>query len=101
MQDLRKKPEEIMSARWDPNVNQEFSVELRVELEYEKGIVATLASTITMADANVERINLMEKDARLSTVNIVLSVKDRVHLANVIRRLRTIKGTNRIIRVRS
>ncbi len=101
MQDLRKKPEEIMSARWDPNVDQEFSVELRVDLEHEKGIVAILASTITMADANVERINLMEKDARLSTVNIVLSVRDRVHLANVIRRLRTIKGANRIIRVRS
>jgi len=101
MQDLRKKPEEIMSARWDPNVEQEFSVELRVELEHEKGIIAILASTITMADANVDRINMMEKDARLSTVNIVLSVRGRVHLANVIRRLRTIKGINRIIRVRS
>ena len=101
MQDLRKKPEEIMSARWDPNLEQEFSVELRVELEHEKGIVGILASTITMADANVEQINMIDKDARLSTVNIVLSVRDRVHLANVIRRLRTIKGTNKIIRVRS
>ena len=101
MQDLRKKPEEIMPARWDPEVEQEFSVELRVDLEHEKGIVAILASTITTADANVERINMAEKDARLSTVNIVLSVRDRIHLANVMRRLRTIKGINRIIRVRS
>ena len=101
IQDLQKKPEEIMPARWDPEVDQEFSVELRVELEHEKGIIAILASTISTADANVERINMLEKDARLSTVNIVLSVRDRVHLANVIRRLRTIKVINRIIRVRS
>jgi|TARA_B100001964_G_scaffold74496_1_gene84634 guanosine-3',5'-bis(diphosphate) 3'-pyrophosphohydrolase len=101
IQDLQKKPEEIMPARWDPEVDQEFSVELRVELEHEKGIIAILASTISSADANVERINMLEKDARLSTVNIVLSVRDRVHLANVIRRLRTIKVINRIIRVRS
>ncbi|MBQ74174.1 MAG: bifunctional GTP diphosphokinase/guanosine-3',5'-bis(diphosphate) 3'-diphosphatase [Gammaproteobacteria bacterium] len=101
IQDLQKKPEEILPARWDPEVEQEFSVELRVELEHEKGIIAILASTITAANANVERINMLEKDARLSTVNIVLSVKDRIHLANVIRRLRTIKVINKIIRVRS
>jgi GTP diphosphokinase / guanosine-3',5'-bis(diphosphate) 3'-diphosphatase len=101
MQELRNKPEEIMSVRWDPSVEQEFSVELRVELEHEKGIVAILASTIAMADANVERINMIEKDARLGIINIVLSVQDRVHLAKVIRRLRTIKGVNRIIRTRN
>jgi len=101
MQELRSRADEIMSVRWDPNVDQDFSVELRVELEHEKGIVAVLASTITTADANVERINMIEKDARLGIVNIVLSVRDRVHLAGVIRRLRTIKGINKIIRTRS
>jgi guanosine-3',5'-bis(diphosphate) 3'-pyrophosphohydrolase len=101
MQELRTRADEIMSVRWDPDVDQDFSVELRVELEHEKGIVAVLASTITTADANVERINMIEKDARLGIVNIVLSVRDRVHLAGVIKRLRTIKGINRIIRTRS
>jgi guanosine-3',5'-bis(diphosphate) 3'-pyrophosphohydrolase len=101
MQELHTRADEIMSVRWDPNVDQDFSVELRVELEHEKGIVAVLASTITTADANVERINMIEKDARLGIVNIVLSVRDRVHLAGVIKRLRTIKGINRIIRTRS
>lgn len=101
MQELRTRPDEIMSVRWDPDVDQEFSVELRVDLEHEKGMVAVLASTIAVADANVERINMIEKDARLGTINIVLSVRDRVHLASVIRRLRTLKGTNRIIRTRS
>lgn len=97
----REKPDELMSVRWDPHVQQEFSVELRVELEHEKGIVAVLASTATSADANIERISMVEKDARLGTVNIVLQVRDRVHLAHVIRRLRTIKGVNKIIRTRS
>lgn len=101
MQELRSKPEELMSVRWDPNVNQEFSVELRVELEHEKGIVAVLASTITNVDANIERISMVEKDARLSTVNIVLTVTDRVHLARVIKRLRTVKGVSRIIRTKN
>ena len=101
MHELRGKPEELMTVRWDPHVDQEFSVELRVELEHEKGIVAALASTITNADANVERINMVERDAHLGTVNIVLSVRDRVHLAHVIKKLRAVKGVNKIIRTRS
>ena len=101
MFELREKPEETMSVRWDPNLDQDFSVELRIELENEKGLVASLASTITNADANIERINMVDRDARLSTVNIVLSVRDRVHLAKVIKRLRTHRGINKLTRTRS
>jgi guanosine-3',5'-bis(diphosphate) 3'-pyrophosphohydrolase len=99
--DLRDKPEETMAIRWDPNVNQDYSVELRIELENEKGVIATLASTITNADANVERINMTEKDAKLATINIVFTVHDRVHLANVIKRLRAIRSVKKITRTKS
>ena len=40
-------PEKCVSVRWDPDVKGEFSVELRVELENQRGIIATLATTIT------------------------------------------------------
>ena len=101
MAELSEKPEEIMDVRWDTNTEQEFAVELRVELEHDRGMIAVIAATVTDANANIERINLLEKDARLGIVNIVVSVHDRVHLANVIKRIRTIKGINRITRVRS
>ena len=48
-----------------------------------------------------ERINLIEKDAKLGTVNIVLTVKDRIHLAHVIKRIRLIKGINKILRTKN
>ena len=44
---------------------------------------------------------MLERDAALSTVNIVLAVRDRVHLAAVIKRLRTIRSINKITRSRS
>ncbi len=101
MVEVREKPEEVMDVRWDLEVDQEFSVELRVELEHERGMIAVLASTITNTEANIERISMIEKDARLGTVNIVLSVRDRVHLAHVIKRLRLIKGINKILRTKN
>ena len=100
MHDLRDKPDQVMSVRWDLTVNQEFTVELRLELEHVKGIIAIVASTITNEDANIERINMIEKDAQIGIVNVVIAVKDRIHLAQVIKRLRLIKAINRIIRVR-
>lgn len=101
MHEFRGRPQEIMPVRWDPNVDDEYSVELRVELEHEKGMIASLASTITNADANIERMNMVERDAALSTVNIVLTVRDRRHLAAVIKRLRTIRSINKITRTKS
>ena len=98
MVDLREKPEELMDVRWDDRVEQEFSVELRLELEHERGMIAVIASTVTTANANIERINMIEKDARLAIVTIILTARDRVHLANVIKRLRNIKGINKISR---
>ena len=101
MAELRKKPDEIMDVRWDTNNGQEFAVELRVELEHDRGMIAVIAANVTDANANIERINLIEKDARLGIVNIVVSVLDRVHLARVIKKIRTIKGINKIIRVKN
>ena len=64
-------------------------------------MIAVIAANVTDANANIERINLIEKDARLGIVNIVVSVLDRVHLARVIKKIRTIKGINKIIRVKN
>ncbi|HAJ30721.1 MAG TPA: guanosine-3',5'-bis(diphosphate) 3'-diphosphatase, partial [Gammaproteobacteria bacterium] len=101
MSELRDKNEEIMSVRWEDHLDQEFAVELRVELEHEKGLIAVLASTITSSQANIDRISILERDAHLATVNLVINVKDRVHLARVIRKVRHIHNINKILRVRS
>ena len=101
MGELRTKGEEVMAVRWEDQIDQEFTVEMRIELEHEKGLIAMLASTITGVDANIERISILERDARLTTVNLLLQVRDRVHLAAVIKKLRHIHHVNRIVRVRN
>ena len=90
-----------MTVRWETHLTQEFAVELRIELEHEPGLIAVLASTITTADANIERISILERDAHLATVNLVVNVQNRVHLARTIRKLRHIHNINKIVRVRS
>ena len=101
MASLLHKHEETMPVAWATNIDQVFPVELRVELAHDKNVIAVLASTITNAEGTIDRISMDEKGAQLSIVNITLGVRDRVHLAHVIRRLRTIKGAEKIERFRS
>ena len=99
--DIRDNPEKCVSVRWDPDVEGEFSVELRVELENQRGIIATLATTITGTEANIEKISTLERDARFSIVNLSLNVHNRVHLARVLKRVRLIPSVSRVTRVKS
>lgn len=99
--EVRDNPEKCVTVRWDPNVEGEFSVEIRVYLENERGIIAKLANTITSTEANIEKISTMEKDAHLSIVNLSLNVKNRIHLARVMKRIRLIKPVSKVTRVKS
>jgi RelA/SpoT family (p)ppGpp synthetase len=99
--DIRDNPEKCLEVTWDTEVEGEFSVELQVELENQRGIIATLATTITGAEANIEKISTLERDARFSIVNLSLNVKNRVHLARVMKRVRLIKPVSRVTRVKS
>lgn len=99
--DIRHNPEKCIQLNWAKDVTGEFNVELRVELEHERGLIALLASSVNAADGNIEKISMDERDGRISVVQLVVSVHDRVHLARVIKKLRALKGVMRITRVRA
>ncbi|WP_263146004.1 bifunctional GTP diphosphokinase/guanosine-3',5'-bis pyrophosphate 3'-pyrophosphohydrolase [Pseudomonas sp. RIT-PI-AD] len=99
--DVRNNPEKCIQLSWAKDVTGEFNVELRVELEHQRGLIALLASSVNAADGNIEKISMDERDGRISVVQLVVSVHDRVHLARVIKKLRALIGVVRITRVRA
>jgi guanosine-3',5'-bis(diphosphate) 3'-pyrophosphohydrolase len=99
--EIRHNPEKCIQLNWAKDVAGEFNVELRVELEHQRGLIALLASSVNAADGNIEKISMDERDGRISVVQLVVSVHDRVHLARVIKKLRALKGVMRITRVRA
>src|SRR5690606_24180551 len=44
--EIRNDPKKYVSLRWDPGVEGEFTVELRVEVEHQRGIIATIANAV-------------------------------------------------------
>lgn len=97
--ELRNDPDKLFPLEWSNNIAEDFPAALRLEVESRRGLVAELAALVTDAGANIEHIGIEERDARLSIVHLVLSVRDRVHLARIIKRLRNLAQVGRITRL--
>ena len=99
LKEIRSNPEKCMPLTWSTVVKGEFPVEIKVEITPERGFIAALASRMTEEDATIEHISVNEKDSFTSIVDVVIAVRDRIHLADILRRARSLKFVHRIYRV--
>lgn len=90
--------EKIVPVQWEPNIVGQFKTFLRIEVINQPGVLAQLASAIAMTNANIDNVTVEERDGKYSVVNLILSVSNRKHLAQVMRRLRSIKAVTRLNR---
>ncbi|WP_186105042.1 RelA/SpoT family protein [Burkholderia gladioli] len=98
----RRDPGRWIDVAWAPQPGRLFDVTVKVLVKNTKGIFARVAADITSADANIVHIAMDEDLSHESTVlRFVIQVSDRVHLANVMRRVRTNPDVMRIMRERS
>ncbi|MDX2464198.1 MAG: bifunctional (p)ppGpp synthetase/guanosine-3',5'-bis(diphosphate) 3'-pyrophosphohydrolase [Porticoccus sp.] len=101
LNEIRTNVEKCMPLNWSPKVKGDFSVEFKVELLSERGIIATLASRITESEAAITQISIEERDAHSGVVDLVIEVKSRIHLANVMKRIRSLKQVQRVYRTKN
>ncbi|QSA99175.1 RelA/SpoT family protein [Methylococcus sp. EFPC2] len=99
--DLRKRQVNWLDVEWDKQASGDFPVEVRLELLNRVGTLAKVASVISTMRANIENVQITNQDSELSTDIITLRVKDRVHLANVMRELRKLSVVVKISRNKS
>jgi guanosine-3',5'-bis(diphosphate) 3'-pyrophosphohydrolase len=86
--ELRKSPERYVAIEWDRDVQGDYRAELRIEVINRPGVLATVAAAIAAADSNIENVEYVERDMSAATLLFTIEVKNRKHLAEVIRRVR-------------
>ncbi|HEC16671.1 MAG TPA: bifunctional GTP diphosphokinase/guanosine-3',5'-bis pyrophosphate 3'-pyrophosphohydrolase [Sedimenticola sp.] len=97
--EFRKSGENWLDVRWEEDVDAEFSAEIRIEVGSKRGVLATVAAAIAEEGSNIENVSIEERDGLSSTMDFVLAVHDRKHLARIIRQLRGLPTVMRITRV--
>ncbi len=79
----------------------EYLTELRVEVLSERGIIASLATRIANTQTSIEGIQVHERDAEHSIITLTVAVRNRIHLANVMCSVRTMRSVERVYRTLS
>ncbi len=97
---LRRHPDEYIRLRWSEEVQGEFSIIIQVLVQNKRGVLAIMALAVSDADANIEDINIEDRDGRHYLVELKLLVRNRAHLAEVLRSLRQIPAVVKITRHR-
>lgn len=95
---FNKQPEKLILMRWEENIQGDFKADIQVEASNQPGALAKIASAIAQAKANINNISVTETDHHYCVINFTLVVHDRVHLAQVMRRLRASKVVTRLAR---
>ena len=97
--DMRDNRERLVALRWDDEVEGEYDAVLRIEVENRRGMIAVLATRINSMGVNIEKISTEDKDYQFTYVDLELQIESRVHLARIMKRLRTVDSVRRVSRV--
>jgi GTP diphosphokinase / guanosine-3',5'-bis(diphosphate) 3'-diphosphatase len=97
-------PEKWVDVQWDPAIDRFFKVDIRILVTDRRGVLARLAAEIASADSNIAQVrmdDLEAGDAKYSTLQFTIDVKNRLHLASVMKQLRNLPEVVRLTRLKS
>jgi RelA/SpoT family (p)ppGpp synthetase len=98
VEDYQKHPEKWQPVAWQKGLNRFFSAEIRCEAENRIGMLARLSAAIAGTGTNIGDAKVEVKDGDVSAFRFEVEVKDRKHLANVVRTIRQMPEVLRVSR---
>ncbi len=86
---FRKQPEKWIPAVWERQPNRTFSSEIRVHVSNRMGVLAQVAAQIAAQETNIDHVNVTTEGDQTSVITLEIEVRERSHLAKVIRAIKT------------
>lgn len=88
----------LFPVKWDHDIDKEFIAKLRVEIVNHQGALASLTNVVAKCSSNVHNLNSGEKEAGLYVIDMEITCRDRIHLADIIRKIKVMIDVQRVIR---
>ncbi|MCW8877296.1 MAG: bifunctional GTP diphosphokinase/guanosine-3',5'-bis pyrophosphate 3'-pyrophosphohydrolase [Kangiellaceae bacterium] len=80
--------DKYVPVQWEKDIVGEFRVELRVDVVNQHGVLAKVTNLIADEGVNIANIEIDPKDGTTNLLSFLIDVKNRLHLANIIRKIR-------------
>ncbi|MFQ5634709.1 MAG: RelA/SpoT family protein [Gammaproteobacteria bacterium] len=98
LNEFRKQPDKWIAVSWEKDIEREFSVEITVEVMNRPGALAEVAARIADNDSNIEQVSIEERIDDMADLTFLILLRDRAHLAKVIRGIRAMSIVKKITR---
>jgi len=98
VEDYHKHPENWLPVDWQQTGGRLFQSELRVHTANRMGVLAALSAAIAGTQTNISHVTVEARDADHSEMAFILEVRDRQHLAKIVRMLRRMNDVQRVTR---
>ncbi len=95
---FRKQPEKWINVSWEKDIDREFSSLIQVDTLNKTGVLANVAATIADSQSNIEQVSVLDRHDDCSVLTFMLQVKDRNHLATIMRNVRKMPNVIRVSR---
>jgi GTP diphosphokinase / guanosine-3',5'-bis(diphosphate) 3'-diphosphatase len=96
--EMQRYPEKYIFVAWADNVTGLFSVELKIEANNHKGIIAEIARILSDCDANIENIQINE-EVQCAILLFKVQINNINHLNNAIKKLYSIGTITKVTRI--
>jgi GTP diphosphokinase / guanosine-3',5'-bis(diphosphate) 3'-diphosphatase len=94
--------ERLIDVQWDPDTRKSFDVSIKLVVANQRGVLAKVAAEIAGAESNIQNVAVDPDDGgTYTTMHFTLQVSNRLHLARIMRSLRSVPEVIRISRVKS
>ena len=98
LSNFRKQPEKWIAVAWEKEIEREFSCQIQTETRNRTGVLAEVAATIADCGSNIEQVEVLGRHEDCSVLSFLLTVKDRKHLAKIMRNVRKMPNVMRVSR---
>ena len=95
---LQRDADHWIAVHWAEELTRPFEAAIALMLNNGKGVLAQVASAVSAAEADITHISMRDESQHQETteMNLLISVRDRLHLADV---LRTLKRSPAVLKV--
>ncbi|MDH3350489.1 MAG: bifunctional (p)ppGpp synthetase/guanosine-3',5'-bis(diphosphate) 3'-pyrophosphohydrolase [Gammaproteobacteria bacterium] len=98
LSNFRKQPEKWISVSWQNDIDREFASQIQVDTLNKPGVLAEVAATIGDSGSNIEQVSVLGRHEDCSVLSFLLQVRDRTHLAQIMRGVRKMPSVIRVSR---
>ncbi|MGB9670729.1 MAG: bifunctional GTP diphosphokinase/guanosine-3',5'-bis pyrophosphate 3'-pyrophosphohydrolase [Halothiobacillaceae bacterium] len=96
--ELASQPEKWLPVEWAAEVSGEYQAEIGINAKNLRGGLARMAGAIAELSADIDDVRFDDRDHNVTVITFLVRVRDRTHLAHIMRRLKREPGILKVWR---